>query len=61
MSFTFVASAGDWARMRLCFAGRDGLLVLLADLLLPQNEQARLAWINNPGASIPSRFSCFLC
>jgi NADH-quinone oxidoreductase subunit N len=33
-----------------------GLLTLLADLLLPQGEQARLALEKNPGASIPFSF-----
>lgn len=57
MSFTYIASAGDWARIvpLLILAGM-GLLTLLADLLLPQGAQARLALEKNPGASIPFSF-----
>src|SRR5579885_1004257 len=57
MSFTYIASAGDWVRILplLVLAGM-GLLTLLADLLLPQGAQARLALEKNPGASIPFSF-----
>ena len=57
MSFTFIASASDWVRILplLVLAGM-GLLTLLADLLLPQGAQARLALEKNPGASIPFSF-----
>ncbi len=57
MSFTYIASASDWVRILplLVLAGM-GLLTLLADLLLPQGAQARLALAKNPGASIPFSF-----
>lgn len=57
MSFTYVASASDWARIAplIVLAGM-GLLTLLADLLLPQNAKARLALEKYPGASIPFSF-----
>src|SRR5579883_2210579 len=57
MSFTYVASASDWARIvpLIVLAGM-GLLTLLADLLLPQNARARLALEKYPGASIPFSF-----
>ena len=57
MSFTYIASASDWARIAplLVLAGM-GLLTLLADLLLPQGAQARLALEKLPGASIPFSF-----
>lgn len=57
MSFTYIASASDWVRIvpLLVLAG-VGLLTLLADLLLPQGEQARLALAKKPGASIPFSF-----
>jgi NADH-quinone oxidoreductase subunit N len=57
MSFTYVASASDWARIvpLLVLAGM-GLITLLADLLLPQGAQARLALEKLPGASIPFSF-----
>jgi len=54
MSFTYIASGGDWIRILplLILAGM-GLLTLLADLLLPQGVKARLALEKLPGASIP--------
>jgi NADH-quinone oxidoreductase subunit N len=57
MSFTYVASASDWARIAplLVLAGM-GLITLLADLLLPQGAKARLALAKLPGASIPFSF-----
>lgn len=57
MSFTFVASASDWARIAplLVLVGM-GLITLLADLLLPQGAKARLALEKLPGASIPFSF-----
>jgi NADH-quinone oxidoreductase subunit N len=57
MSFTYIASASDWVRIvpLLVLAGM-GLLTLLADLLLPQGEQARLALAKTPGAFIPFSF-----
>lgn len=57
MSFTYVASASDWARIAplLVLAGM-GLITLLADLLLPQGAKARLALEKLPGASIPFSF-----
>jgi NADH-quinone oxidoreductase subunit N len=57
MSFTYIASANDWVRIAplLVLAGM-GLLTLLADLLLPQGAQARLALEKYPGASIPFSF-----
>jgi NADH-quinone oxidoreductase subunit N len=57
MSFTYVASASDWVRIAplLVLAGM-GLITLLADLLLPQGAQARLALEKLPGASIPFSF-----
>lgn len=57
MSFTYIASVSDWVRIvpLLVVAGM-GLLTLLADLLLPQGEQARLALEKEPGASIPFSF-----
>lgn len=57
MSFTYIASASDWVRILplLVLAGM-GLITLLADLLLPQGTQARLALEKNPGASIPFSF-----
>ena len=57
MSFTFIASASDWVRILplLILAGM-GLIVLLADLVLPQGAQARLALEKYPGASIPFEF-----
>ncbi len=57
MSFTYIASASDWVRIAplLVLAGM-GLITLLADLLLPQGTQARLALDQYPGASIPSSF-----
>lgn len=59
MSYTYIASASDWVRIAplLVLVGM-GLLTLLADLLLPQGAQARLALEKHPGASIP--FSFFL-
>lgn len=57
MSFTYIASASDWVRILplLVLAGM-GLITLLADLLLPQGAQARLALNKHPGASIPFTF-----
>jgi len=57
MSFTYIASASDWVRILplLVLAGM-GLITLLADLLLPQGAQARLALDKHPGASIPFSF-----
>ncbi|HEX7736649.1 MAG TPA: NADH-quinone oxidoreductase subunit N [Ktedonobacteraceae bacterium] len=57
MSFTYVASASDWARIAplLVLVGM-GLITLLADLLLPQGAKARLALEKLPGASIPFSF-----
>lgn len=55
--FTYIASAGDWVRILplLILAGM-GLITLLADLLLPQGAQARLALDQHSGASIPFSF-----
>ncbi len=57
MSFTYISSASDWARILplLILAGM-GLIVLLADLVLPQGAQARVALEKHPGASIPFEF-----
>ncbi|HEY0754668.1 MAG TPA: NADH-quinone oxidoreductase subunit N [Ktedonobacteraceae bacterium] len=57
MSFTYVASASDWARIAplLVLVGM-GLITLLADLFLPQGAKARLALEKLPGASIPFTF-----
>lgn len=57
MSFTFIASASDWVRILplLILAGM-GLIVLLADLVLPQGAQERLTLEKYPGASIPFEF-----
>lgn len=57
MSFSYVASASDWVRIAplLVLVGM-GLITLLADLLLPQGAQARLALEKLPGASIPFSF-----
>lgn len=50
MSFSFIASASDWVNIApiLVLAGM-ALLLLLADLLLPQGERARQTLENNPG------------
>ncbi|MEO7020680.1 MAG: proton-conducting transporter membrane subunit, partial [Ktedonobacteraceae bacterium] len=59
MSFTFIASARDWVRiLPLLILIGMGLITLLADLVLPQGAQARLALEKNPGASIPFEFLC---
>ena len=59
MSFTYIASAGDWVRILpiLVLAGM-GLITLLVDLLLPQGAQALLALKNRPASdvSVPSTF-----
>ncbi len=59
MSFIFIASARDWVRiLPLLILIGMGLITLLADLVLPQGAQARLALEKKPGASIPFEFLC---
>lgn len=59
MSFTYIASAGDWVRILpiLVLAGM-GLITLLVDLLLPQGAQALLTLKGQSAsdASVPSTF-----
>jgi NADH-quinone oxidoreductase subunit N len=59
MSFTYIASAGDWVRILpiLVLAG-VGLITLLVDLLLPQGTQALLALKDRSASdvSVPSTF-----
>ncbi len=59
MSFTYIASAGDWMRILpiLVLAGM-GLITLLVDLLLPQGAQALLALKGQSASdvSVPSAF-----
>ncbi len=57
MSFTYIASASDWARIAplLVLAGM-GLITLLVDLLLPQGAKARLALAGGSDSSIPATY-----